>query len=225
MAPNFQSSFIPKEPITDTGFKKKSVGLIGIIVITFFTISIIGAIGVYVYKGMVKSNIESLKAELGSAEKNIDKKTIDEMWVFSKKLNVVRDIINKHQVVSNVLSIISSSTVSSVYFGDFSYSTDFQGNLSVILRGRAQSYGSVALQESLLSQNKYFKSISFGNLGLVDGGLVSFDLTIMVDPQVSIYNKESPVSAVLEDLESEVATGVDDIDINLDDIDISLPDL
>lgn len=188
MAPNFQSSFIPKEPITEEVFKKKKAGLFGVLAVSLFITSIIVSIAMYVYKGIVKGEIQNLQSQLAESEKNIDKKTIDEMSQFGKKLNAAKSIVFRHQVISNFLDTLASSTVSSVQFTDFSYSNLKEGSLSVTLKGKATSYASVALQENVFSKNKYFKSVLFSNLTLADKGLVSFDLAILVDPQISVYS-------------------------------------
>lgn len=188
MASNFQSSFIPKEPMTEEKvFKKKKAGILGVLAVSLFVTSIIGSIGMYVYKGIVKSEIQNLESQLAEAEKTIDKKTIGEMAQFGKKLEIVKSLIFKHQVVSNFLSTLSSTTVSAVQFNDFSYGDMREDSLNVNLKGKAANYASVALQESIFTKTKYFKSVVFSNLTLADKGLVSFDLLISVDPQIAIY--------------------------------------
>ncbi|MFA6269794.1 MAG: hypothetical protein WC657_01125 [Candidatus Paceibacterota bacterium] len=188
MAPNFQSSFIPKEPVTEEVFKRKKTGIAGVLAVSLLIASIIISIGLYVYKGMVKNEIQNLESELSTAEQNIDKKTIAEMSQFSKKLSLTKSVVLKHQVLSKFLEALASSTVSSVQFTSFDYGNMEQGKLNVSLKGKATGYASVALQEQIFSQNKYFKSLSFSNLNLTDKGLVSFDLAISVDPQISTYS-------------------------------------
>lgn len=188
MAPNFQSSFIPKESVTEEVFKKKKAGMLGVLVVSLFIFSIILSVGLYVYKGIIKSDIENLQLQLAEEEKNLDKDTISKMSQFSKKLGVVRSIVIKHKVASNFLETLASSTVSSVQFMDLSYDDSKGGELLVRLSGRAADYASVALQEDVFSKVKYFKSTTFSNLGLGNGGSVSFDLEIIVDPKISVYS-------------------------------------
>lgn len=188
MVQNFQSSFIPKESPTEEVFKKKKVGMAGVLAISLFVSAIVVAGGLYFYKGIVKSDLKSLELELSEAEKNIDKKTINELDLFSKKLNVAKAIVTKHQVVSKFLENLASSTVSSVQFTNFNYDNLENGKLTVHLQGKATSYASVALQEEVFSKNEYFKSLAFSNLTLADKGLVSFDLAISVDAKISTYS-------------------------------------
>jgi hypothetical protein len=187
MPPNFQSSFIPKEPMTEEVFKRKKAGMLGTLLVSLFIFSIILSVALYVYKGILKNDIQNLQSQLAEAEEGIDKKTINEMSQFGKKLDTAKSIVLRHQVISNFFDSLASSTVSSVQFTDFSYGNLEKDKLSVTLRGMATSYASVALQENVLSQNKYFKSILFSNLDLAEKGMVSFDLAISVDPQISAY--------------------------------------
>jgi len=188
MAPNFQSSFIPKEPITQEVFKKKKTSLMGILVVALFISSVVIAIALYVYKGIIGSDIQNAESQLASAEKSLDTNTINELSQFSRKLSAAQAIILKHKVASRFLNDLASSTVSSVQFTSFSYGDLADGKLMVTLQGRATGYASVALQENIFSKDKYFKSLSFSNLALTDKGQVSFDLAIAVDQQISAYS-------------------------------------
>lgn len=190
MAPNFQSSFIPKEPVTEEVFKKKKAGIFGMLVVSLFISLLVITGALYAYKGIVKSDIENLQGELAEAEKNIDKKTINEMSDFNKKLSLVKSIVYKHQVISNFLEALASSTVSSVSFSEFDYTDMANGDLTVAIKGKASSYAGVALQENVFKQNKYFKSVTFSNLSLAESGRVSFSLAISVDPQISVYSPQ-----------------------------------
>lgn len=187
MASNFQSSFIPKEPMTAEVFKKKRAGVFGVLAVSLFVTSIVVSMGTFFYKGVLENEIKNLELQLTESEKNIDKKTINEMSQFSKKLETIKLIVAKHQVISNLLDSLASSTVSSVYFTSFDYQGLVEKNPSISLRGKAQGYSVVALQENAFAQNKDFKSASFSNLNLDDKGLVSFDLKISVDPKIFIY--------------------------------------
>jgi hypothetical protein len=188
MAPNFQSSFIPKGPMTEEKvFQKKKVGVFGVLAIFLLIISIAGSAGMYVYKGMVQSDITSLESQMASAEKSINQKSIKDMAAFSKKLEIMKTLVTNHEVIAGFLNLMSSSTVSTVQFTGLSYSQDKDGSLAVSLKGKATSYASVALQEDVFSRDKHISEINFSNLSLTDDGMVSFDLTMSVDSKISVY--------------------------------------
>ena len=228
MASNFQSSFIPtipKDPTSKEVFKKGKTGILGMLVIILFVASIVLSVGLYVYKYILQNDITALQSELAEAEGNIDKETINEMAKFSGKLDVVRTIITKHRVVSNFLDILAKNTVSSVYFTDFHYGELMPNELSINMEGRAVNYASLALQSDIFSKNESFKFVDFSNLDLVEGGSVSFKVTVIVDPRVSIFN----IPAKGADQTTTVSTTtIEDISTELDqleDMDLDIPDL
>jgi hypothetical protein len=191
MDQNFQSSFIPKEPMTEEKvFKKKKAGVSGVLSLSLFIVSIIASVGMYAYKSILNSDIQSLESQMASAEKSIDTKSIDEMVQFSNKLQAAKDIVSKHEVISGFMNSLASSTVSTVQFIDFKYS-EVKGGLVVSMKGKTNSYASVALQENIFSQNKSFRLATFSNLTLGEGGLVLFDVSINVDPQIAVYAPQS----------------------------------
>lgn len=219
MASGFQSSFIPKDPMTTQEvFKKKKAGVLGVLAVSLFVSMIIISIAMYAYKNMIKSDITNLQSQLAISVENIDKKTIAEMVQYSKKLSIVKSIVFKHQVISGFLSSLASSTVSTVSFSEFNYNNLTTDNLSVTMKGKTNSYGSVALQESVFAKNKYWKSVSFSNLTLADKGEVSFEVLVSVDPQISIYAPSIPaLSPSVNDSVSDIATELDSLDnLNLD---------
>lgn len=229
MAPGFQSSFIPKNPIdTQQVFESKKIGVVGVLVISLFICSIILSIAVAVYKNMLKSDIANLQTELITAGDKIDKKTIKEMVQFSQKLDIVRSIVFKHRVISGFLSSLASSTVISVSFTDFNYNDLVSGSPIVTMKGQTNSYASVAQQESVFAKNKYWKQVSFSNLNLTNKGVVTFDMSVTLDPQISIYAPSQ--SAVLSnpvtspDTISDLRAEADAID-NLEDIDSKINNL
>ncbi|OHA94108.1 MAG: hypothetical protein A3E02_01215 [Candidatus Zambryskibacteria bacterium RIFCSPHIGHO2_12_FULL_38_34] len=188
MAPNFQSSFIPKNPTTERVFQKKKTGMVGVLVVSLFVISIIASIGLFIYSGIVKNDIQSLGSQIIEAEKNADKESINQMSQFSNKLSAVKIIVNRHRVISNFLNAFASSVVNTVQFTSFNYGNLTGSELAVNLKGKATGYSSIALQEDVFSHNKNFKSMTFSNLTLAEGGMVSFDLEILVDPQIATYS-------------------------------------
>ena len=187
MAPNFQSSFIPKEPAAQEVFKKKKTGIVGSLIVTLFVISIFSAAGLYAYKIFLNRDVQSLKAELVRSEEGIDKETIKELSDFNEKLKASELLIFKHAVLSNFLNTLASSTVSSVRFTGLDYKFVGSDALSVDLTGEATGYAAVALQENVFSADPNFRSVMFSDLKLADGGLVAFNLSISVDPQMSVY--------------------------------------
>lgn len=223
MAPNFQSSFIPKGPETSQAFQKRKTSVLGILVVTLFVGVLLLSGGLIFYKNMINTDIENIKSELAVAGSSIDKETIDQMVKYSQKLDVVKSIVLKHQVASGFMKSLASSTVSTVSFSEFYYNGTNAGGLSVRMRGKTNSYGGVALQEDVFLKNKYWKSVNFSNLTLGEDGAVSFELEVLVDPEIAIYGADLvavPTEETTELGAGNELDGIDDINLDLDNIGI-----
>ncbi len=221
MAPGFQSSFIPKGPENQQIFQKQKTSVLSVIIIFLFVATMLLSGGMFFYKGMIKGDIDELKSQLATAGESIDKKSIDEMVRYSQKLDIVKSIVLKHQVVSGFLSSLASSTVSTVSFSEFYYNAQANGSLEVRMKGRTTSYGAIALQESVFTKNKYWNSVSFSNLTLGDQGTVTFEVLVSVDPQIAIYAPDVPVTEAAENQTlstGDELEGLDDINLDLDNL-------
>jgi len=220
MGPNsFQSSFIPKGSsggAVEQVFQKKKTSFFGAIMVMIFFLTLLLTLGIYGYKWATAKAIATVQSELKSAEASIDIETIDSMVAFSKKLSAAREVVMRHKVISNFLTLLSDNTIQSVSYDDFNYSLGSDGQLTVVLKGKALDYASIALQDSIFSELKEIKSIKFGDLSLIEGGRVSFSLNVSVDSNSAIY---SPPELEAQDIDTE-----EDIS-SLDDLDTNLPDL
>lgn len=224
VASNFQSSFIPKSTggfTPDSGTPRRSpIGFFGVLSVTLFLIVLLVTIGLMGYKYILKNSITKMQPELLLAEQSIDIATIDSMFAFNKKLTAGREVVMRHRVVSNFLSLLAENTIQSIVFREFGYQFASENELTVTLSGTAPSYSSLALQEDILLKLKEIKSAEFSGLALTEGGRVSFQLSIVVDPISALYL--SPIENAIDADENTA-----DIEMSLEDDleDINIPDL
>lgn len=193
----------------------------GVVIVSVFIFSVILAVGMYFYKNIISGDISSFQLQLASSAETIDKKTINELVVFNEKLRQVQSLVWKHKVISGFMSSLSSSTVSSIAFSEFNYSNITSENPKITMKGRAPSYGSIALQEKVFSQNKYWKDVVFSELSLSEEGLVTFAVTVEVDPQIVVYdpiieNGQTADDTLSDDLQKEIEEleGLENIDLD-----------
>lgn len=219
---NFQSSFIPKFDGTfesDGGNKKTSI--LSVIISTISIGIILTTLGLFVYSKMLKNSINDSKQKLTLMESSLDKKSIEQMVLFSKKLSFSKDLVNKHKVISNFLSLLSKNTVQTVYFNDLSYDLS-SGGLRVLMSGLSIDYGSLALQQKIISDLKEVKSLDIGDLYVDEKGRVVFKLEIFLDPNSAIYmyGVENPdiknESSASKSAGKNQPTSDEDVDIGID---------
>lgn len=206
MSTNIQSSFIPKDPTNEESFGKEKPNLLTTIGLLVFILSIVSAGGLFVYKRILNNKNTELKALLIESENSINREDINEVLRFDRKLSYSKNLVAKHEVISNFLKDLASGTASSVFFDDFTYGNLDNTGLSVSLKGSATNYSGVAFQESVFLKNPNYKKVIFSNLRLGENGRVSFDVYLQVDPKIITYTVEESVS-----LENLSETGVEQI--------------
>ncbi len=188
---NFQTSFIPKKPLTtERSAPIRHVSVTTLIATVIFFASLASLGGVYVYKSVLTKTIASQSADLARAKSAFEPSLINVLQNLDRRINSSEEILNKHIMVSPIFSALSALTLKSIRFTKFSYSiSDNPTKISVIMSGTASSYKAIALQADALTQNKYLLDPLFSNLSLDEKGNVSFDLNFSVDPALVSYGE------------------------------------
>lgn len=193
METTFQTSFIPKQPITETRQSRSSGGSVSIFIfisIILLIASIVSAGLVYVYKVTLEKGVARSEEELARAKDAFDGDFIAELQAADKRLRAANDVVESHVVLSPIFEILQSSTLKTVRFTKFSHSIIGTGNtarVEVKMSGKARDYTAIALQSDALTKSKYIKDPLFSNLTLDEQSNVLFDLTFSVDPQLVLF--------------------------------------
>lgn len=193
MEQNFQTSFIPKKPITDTpavSSHGNSYSFFTVISVFIFLTIAIASGGVYFYQLNLNKQIADNEQSLASAKGRLDSGKITELQELDKRLNSATTILNKHIAISQIFSKLSDVTLKSIRYTKFSSSLDETTNkLIVNLAGEAKSYRDIALQNNLFSENKEIVDPIFSNLSVDKNNNVVFDLEFGVDPGFVNYTQ------------------------------------
>lgn len=194
MEPKFQSSFIPKGPVstagmTPTGKPTRRGGLYGYIAMIIFTISIIAAVGVFGYRFYVKGTINKMSLEITERKDTLIPSTAREFIRINNRIKATQDLINAHVVVSPLFDYLEDSTVRSVRFTEFTYNTTPSGVI-LVMKGEATGYAALALQSDIFNMGSSFREANFSDLSLDNRGNVTFSLETKVDPNLISYQKQ-----------------------------------
>lgn len=127
---NIESGFIPEQGGTYQYGARRSYA--ATIFAVFVTILAIGAT-VYVWwaKRQEMLKVTQYAAQLESTEKNFDLGKINELARLDERINLARDMFNKHSMPSLVIDYLADHTVSSIKWNQFAYKkmvTDAKAN-------------------------------------------------------------------------------------------------
>ncbi len=193
MDPKFQSSFIPKGPVTTSGVaslaeKKKGRGFFGFLATVIFILAIVTALAVFGYNLYLSSNIAKMGSDLTTARASLDPDVINQISRLNSRIISTQELISKHTILSPFFDFLESSTLKSLRWTSFKYATTKDG-LSLIMEGQARGYSALALQAEIFNKTKYIKSPLFSNLILDDKGNVTFAFFATLDPSIVSYKK------------------------------------
>lgn len=132
--------------------------------------------GLYLYRNFAANSLNKQKSVLEKLKVEFDPSTIFELEKVSKSIVSARDILRSHEQVSKVFDTLETSTLPSVTFNSFSFSSD-KGVIG--LAGEAASYGDVSLQANVFESLPNVLSATFSNLSLKESGSVGFNMNIL----------------------------------------------
>lgn len=202
---SFQTSFIPKKPITSVVSYREPTSLFSIIAAFILFVSIVAPIGLYFYKTFLTNNKASLSAQLLSSRGSFEKETIDQLNLFNKRIEVSKQVLSKHIILSPIFTLLGSITIPSIQYTKFTQLTNLTG-FSVDMEGLASDYKSIAVQSDIFSSTKgsSFKNVLFYNLTKDKNNNISFSLKFDIDP--SILNYQNNISANPSDTSNNPST-------------------
>ncbi len=198
MEPNFQTSFIPKKPMMEERVvHTRSIGFFTIISIFILFTVVLASVGLYFYKGVLKTSITKMENDLNLAKNRFEPSKITELQLLDKRLHASTEILANHIAVTPIFQALSTITEKTVRFTKFDYvlgdgKDPKSPKVTVKMSGLAVGYRAIALQSDLFTtkdEGKNFIDPVFSNLTLDDKGNVLFNLEFSVDPSFVGYKQ------------------------------------
>jgi hypothetical protein len=204
----FNTSFIPKKPVSSvsgTTIKKKGPELLTIIGLFIFFLSVLGAAGVYVWQYQIQNTIDNQIESLRKARAEFDEKTLAEATRLNERIKAVKSLLDNHVAPSNIFSLLEDTTLPTVSYNNFQYSTNEDDTIDISASGNAAGFESVVLQSDELGMSD-FRDVIFSNVQPNENGqTVGFTLNANIDKSIVLYknNIEETLSSEPEIFDSE----------------------
>ncbi|MFA6515268.1 MAG: hypothetical protein WCT42_03335 [Candidatus Paceibacterota bacterium] len=192
MENSFQTSFIPKKPITSIVSDKEPKSFFSMISIFILVASLVLLASLFIYKNYLTKQKETASASLLIVRDSFEESTIEELDSFNKKTDAAKQVLNKHIVLSPMFTLLGDITISQVQYTKFEQKNE-NGLFSVNIEGLARDYRSIALQADIFNSSKgsSFKNVVFSKLTKDKNGNISFNLEFDVDANLLSYEKNS----------------------------------
>lgn len=202
METKFQTSFIPKKPLVTDPTKPVVVhhggmSIMMIISLMLFVVSIGGAVFSVVWIGVLKQAQDSYKQQLADSEKRFNISLIEDLKKFSTKIDISKQLFQKHLSVSEIFPIINELTIESVKFDTFEFTEpdSSSDSIKITMKGIAKNYNSIAFQSDVFGssdkfgKNKVIKNPVVADLSEDEGGQINFVFTGQLSSKEILYQK------------------------------------
>lgn len=191
METKYQTSFIPKKPVTvGAPTQPKGMSLFLLVSIIIFLISLGLAGYVFLEKQLLVTKIEESQNKISANKEGVfsDTNTVENLVSLNSRINVAKVLLAKHVSVSPVFNFLQQGTLKSVRFKNFTFSSGGKNEsgantVSIQLSGQARDWETVASQADEFGKPEWKKIISepkMSNLSLNPDGSVSFTFTARI---------------------------------------------
>ncbi len=192
MEPTFQTTFIPKKPLTslETPSSGSGVSILVFLATILLIASIVLAGGMYFYRDYTNKKVVDMQAQLKQSSVSYDADLAFNIEDINHRLTVAQILLDNHVGFSSLLVTLGDSTLKTIRYNKFNAKQTVgpTAEVNVSMSGVAKNYDAIALQSDMFSKNRFIRDPIFSNLQPRDDGTIGFDLSFTVDPAYLKYS-------------------------------------
>ncbi len=193
MEPKFQTSFIPKKPISSPDGAGMTVtrrtNIFSIVATVVFVMTALVSLAMFLYKNILNDQIKQADASVAQARLAYEPEIIQDLIDVSTKIKSSEELLESHVVASEVLNLLEELTVRRMRFDEFAYKNSGLGLPEVKMRGEVQSYNALAQQQEIFFSNDYLKDPKFSGMSLTENGFINVNFETKLDPSLVSYKQ------------------------------------
>jgi hypothetical protein len=190
----FTTSFIPKKPVAvpNVGYTKSSSGIsvVALLGVFIFLGTLVGAVGVYLWKIQVEKTIDDQIARLEEAKNSFNDDTISAATKLNDRIIALQRLLDTHKSPSATLALLEETVLATIGFKNLAYTTEANDAIRLKGSGNAKGFSSIILQSKGMGETGVLKDVIFTDTQTIEGGLVSFTLNTTLDEKVVLYKNK-----------------------------------
>ena len=172
-------------------------GILFLIGLFLFIVSVVAAGAVFAYKGYLKTSITDKSDSLQKAKEAFNLSAIEDLMRVDLRIKQAQVLLQKHVAPSAIFSFLSLQTLQNVQFVSFNYALQDDVSAAVELEGVAASFSTVALQSDQFAASKALKDIVFSNIKVETDGKITFSVKATIDPSLINYARNLTTAPVV----------------------------
>ena len=208
MAPEIQTSFIPKQNMAASAARVSSqatLGLFMVVGMVIMALSLLVFAAAYGYQYILADSINrpcvpgndqgcGLRASLERDKRELQVERIVRFSRLDAKMKTAASIINNHTTMMPLLDTLEELTLQTIRYTKLDFT-----DKGINIEGVALGYEDVAVQLKSFKESGKIKSAVFSGLGLDQRGNVTFKLALVVDPKLLSYVSSQDQTAAINE--------------------------
>ncbi|OGD67170.1 hypothetical protein A2442_02135 [Candidatus Campbellbacteria bacterium RIFOXYC2_FULL_35_25] len=186
---NSNSSFIPQKAYSTGAKPVRSIDLVFVIALLLFSLSVISALGVFLYKNILENKIVQSSDLLEGERENFDVSTIKQLSLLDKRIKSTKRLLDEHVDLIGFFEALEVHTLKNIQFMDLDLKLNEDNSATVNMKGVSRNYAAIALQSDVFGEHPLIKDPIFSNLSVDDLGGVNFDFSAKIDGLLISYRE------------------------------------
>ncbi|MEN9621946.1 MAG: hypothetical protein RLZZ67_380 [Candidatus Parcubacteria bacterium] len=190
--------------MSQPGRESAPINLFSLLSTVVFIVVLALSGGAFFYKQYVVKQIDVNKTTFDRAKNAFEPDTVKKITRLDTRLEVGKKLLASHIAVTPFFDFLSSVTLKTVRFKDFSFAYLAKDKIQVSMKGQAQNYAAVALQSDLFDDQKQLKNTIVSGMALEAAGTVVFSVSTTLDPALLSY--ASAIGVVVPEVKKTTGT-------------------
>lgn len=205
LPPTIPTSFVPHPGSVAARRRTDLAGAFVFFAYGVLGLSVLMAIGVFIYDSILISRQSNEDAALASAIAGIDPSTVAGFVHLRDRLSSGGMLLDKHPSFTAFFGVLSSILPASVRLSDLHLSLDDSGIVMVAGDGSAKSFNALAAASDAFANDGRIKDAIFSGIK-VNNGFVSFTFSATLDPALVAFSPPAPAPALAPSVSTSTAT-------------------
>lgn len=194
LPPTIPTSFVPYSASAGARtFRTDYSGAFRFFIIGVLGLSVLLAVGVFVYGRILVATESSKRSALEKAENDINTSDVENFVRLRNRLTSGGTLLNNHIAVSGFFSMLEKTMPTTARFSSLHVALDGTGKMKLFASGVAKNFNALAAVSSAFAADGRVKDAIFSGIVVSPkDNSVSFTLTAVLDPKLLAFNPIGP---------------------------------
>lgn len=191
LPPTIPTSFVPHtSAAAERRYKVDFIGVFGFISYAIFVVSLVLAVGVFLYGQVLSGQLDTRNQELKAERDKIDEKIAQNFVRLDDRLTEGKVLLDNHIALSNLFKKLNVILPLNVRFSSLQITDNTGSQVALTGSGVAKTFNALAYASAKFAEDVSIKNAIFSRITVNKDNSVSFALSATVDRELVLFSGE-----------------------------------